>query len=84
MTPLTPDFTFIDTGFNATEISVRPVTDAGKTFFARHFGEAAISAVLRKSGGWEMELALGKEGLTVEWIEDRCATVVPGYRRIAR
>ena len=63
------DFTFIDTGFSATEVSVRPVTDAGRAFMARHFGEAAMSAVLRKTGAYEMAAALGNDGLLVEWKE---------------
>lgn len=63
------DFTFIDAGFSATSIEVRPVSDKGREFFEKHFGRAACGATLRKSGGYEMMQAVDDAGMTYEVLE---------------
>ena len=54
---------FTDGGFSATTMGIRPVSAAGRAWFAKHFGELAASATLRKSGGYEAMSALAAEGL---------------------
>ena len=51
--------------FNSTTATVEPLTDAGREFFARHFGSFAVSATLRKSEGLRFAAMAETEGLTV-------------------
>ncbi|RWQ35828.1 MAG: hypothetical protein EOS20_17290 [Mesorhizobium sp.] len=58
------DFLFIDAGFNATSVAVRPVTEAGRSWFAEKMGAYAVGATLAKSGAYAMMAAVAAAGLT--------------------
>ncbi len=60
------DFLFADRDFTATTMEVKPTSEAGREFFTEHFGEAAVSATLKKSGGYEMMRAIFDRGLRYE------------------
>ena len=60
MRDLTCDFG----SFSSTSFTVRPLTDAGRAFMARHFGAGAVEATLPKSAGQAVEAAMASEGVT--------------------
>ena len=51
--------------FASTEITVEPVSEAGKKFFAEMFGIACCSVTMRKSGGIEFAKFANEKGLRV-------------------
>ena len=50
--------------FSSTEITVEPVSEAGRAMFAEFFGDAC-SVTMLKSGGLEFSEVAGKRGLVV-------------------
>lgn len=63
------DFTFFDAGFTATQIGVKPVSTEAKVLFEDWFGKAAVSSILRKSGGYDMMAKVSSLGLIYEVLE---------------
>ena len=58
------DFVFTDTGFAATEVAVKAVSERGREFFGRTFGHGAVGATLKKSGAYEIMAAMAAAGYT--------------------
>ena len=58
------DLRFSSESFASTEVTVEPVTEAGRVLFAEFFG-SACSVTLRKSGGLELSEVAAERGLVV-------------------
>ena len=50
--------------FQSTEVTVEPVSEKGKTFFAEMFGKGAVSVNMRKSNFLDFELFATRKGFS--------------------
>lgn len=58
------DFTFLDSGFDATEVTVVANTDYAKEYLAERYGFACISINVRKSAAPDLADSFEFQGLT--------------------
>jgi hypothetical protein len=59
------DIEISDAGFSATEATLSPITEAGKSFFSEMFGFAATSVNMPKSRAIDFSLFCSQKGINV-------------------